>query len=64
MNPKPPERRANYEYRIDVARGSIAALKDGEWHRVACKTIAGEWFEQGDLLIDGKRVPFTADMTV
>ena len=56
--------RPEVHYRLDRSRGSIAAEVGGEWHRVACKTIQGEWFEMGDLLVNGERIPFEPDLAV
>ena len=57
--------RPNVEYRLDKAHGSIAANLNGQWHRVAGKTIRGdEWFALGDLLINGQRIPFDPDLAL
>ena len=54
------------EYRLDVERVSVAARWQGEWHRVAGKTIlSGAWCAmRHELLFNGERLPFTPDMSL
>lgn len=57
--------RPSVEYRLEIGGASIAAKVDGEWHRVAGKTIFGdEWLEMHECLVNGKRLPFDPDMSI
>lgn len=61
------EGRPNVEYRLDVKGEAIGALVDGEWHRVAVKTICGpnDWVSLPyELLVNGQKPPFVPDLTL
>jgi hypothetical protein len=56
--------RPGVHYRLSVGGDCIAAEMEGEWRRVAGKIIGrDEWFEMGDLLVNGACLPFEPDLT-